>query len=52
VQTKQTFKVQLSGAGLRAMAGEKIKLKEEAIREILVTDTAWELGVEASGFKD
>jgi hypothetical protein len=30
---------------------KKIKL-EEAIREILVTDTAWELGAEASVFED
>jgi hypothetical protein len=30
---------------------KKIKL-EEAIREILVADTAWELGVEASNFED
>jgi len=26
------------------MAGKKIKREEEAIREILVADTAWELG--------
>jgi len=38
--------------GLRAMARKKIKLKEEAIREILVADTAWELGAEASNFED
>jgi hypothetical protein len=30
------------------MAGKKIKLEEEAISEILVADTASELGVEAS----
>jgi len=30
------------------MAGKKIKLEGEAIREILVADTALELGVEAS----
>ena len=30
------------------MGGKKIKLQEEAIREILVADTAWELGLEAS----
>jgi hypothetical protein len=34
------------------MAGKKIKLEEEAIREILVADTTWELGVEASDFED
>jgi len=46
VQTKQTI------VGLRDMAGKKIKLEEEAIREILVADTAWELGAEASDFED
>jgi hypothetical protein len=45
VQTRQTI------VGLGAMAGKKIEL-EEAIREILVTDTAWELGAEASVFED
>jgi hypothetical protein len=34
--------------GLRAMAGKKIKLEEEAISEILVADTASESGAEAS----
>jgi hypothetical protein len=34
--------------GLRAMAGEKNKLEEEAISEILVADIASELSVEAS----
>jgi len=38
--------------GLRAMAGKKIKLEEEAIRETVVADTAWELGVEAGDFED
>jgi len=31
---------------------EKIELEEEAVREILVPDTAWELGVETSDFED
>jgi len=30
----------------------KIKLEEEAIREILVAHTTWELGVEASDSED
>jgi len=34
------------------MAGEKNKLEEEAIREILVADTTWELGAKASDFED
>jgi hypothetical protein len=34
LQTRQTI------VGLRAKAGEKIKLEEEAIREILVAHTA------------
>jgi len=34
---------------LRAMARKKIKLEEEAISEILVADTALELGAEARG---
>ena len=34
------------------MAGKKVKLEKETIREILVADTAWELGVEASDFED
>jgi hypothetical protein len=38
--------------GLRAKAGKKIKLEEEAIREILVADTTWELGAESSDFED
>jgi len=46
VQTRQTI------VDPRAMAGEKIKLEEEAIREILVADTAWELDAEASNFED
>ena len=37
--------------GLRAMAGEKIKLEEEAIREILVADPAWESGAEVASLK-
>ena len=37
--------------GFRAMAGKKIKL-EEANHEILVGDTAPELGVEASNVED
>jgi len=37
--------------GLRAMAGEKIKL-EKATSEILVADTASELGGEASDVED
>ena len=44
VQTRQTI------VGLTAMARKKIKLEEEAIREILVADTTWELGEEASDF--
>ena len=39
VQTRQT-------AGLRAMAGKIIKLEKEAVCEILVADTASELGAE------
>jgi hypothetical protein len=35
-------------AGLKATAGEKIKLEEEAIHEILVADTTLELGAEVS----
>jgi hypothetical protein len=31
---------------------KKIKNEEEAIGEILVADTAWELGAEASDFED
>jgi hypothetical protein len=46
VQTRQTI------VGLIAMAGKKVKLEKEAIREILVADTAWELGAEASDFED
>jgi len=46
VQTRQTI------VGLRAMDGKKIKLEEEAIREILVADTSWKLGAEASDFED
>jgi len=46
VQTSQTI------VGLRAMARKKIKLEEEAIREILVADTTWELGAEARDFED
>jgi hypothetical protein len=38
--------------GLRAMAGKKNKLEEEAISEILVADTASELGAEASDVED
>jgi len=38
--------------GLRAMVREKIKLEEEAISEILVADTALELGEEASDVED
>jgi hypothetical protein len=38
--------------GLRAMAGKKIKLEEEAISEILVADNATELGAEASDVED
>jgi hypothetical protein len=34
------------------MARIKIKLEEEAIREIRVADTASELGVEANDFED
>jgi hypothetical protein len=34
------------------MNGKKIKLEEEAIGEILVADSAWELGAEASDFED
>jgi ferric-dicitrate binding protein FerR (iron transport regulator) len=34
------------------MARKKIKLQEEAISEILVADTDWESGVEASDVKD
>jgi hypothetical protein len=30
----------------------KIELEEEAFIEILVADTAWELGAEASDFED
>jgi len=37
---------------LRDMAGKKIKLEEEAIREALDADTTWELGVEPSNFED
>jgi len=36
VQTRPTI------VGLRAMTRKKIKLEEEAIREILVADTTWE----------
>jgi len=43
VETRQTI------VGLRAMAGKKIKLEEEASR---VADTAWELGAETSDFED
>jgi len=46
VQTRQTI------VGLRTMAGKKIKLKEEAINEILVADTALESGVEVSDSED
>ena len=46
MQTRQTI------VGLRAMAGKKMKLEEEAIREILVADTTWELGAEANDFED
>jgi len=38
--------------GLRAMAGKKIKLKEEVISEILVADTASELDAEASNAEE
>jgi len=38
--------------GLRAMAREKIKLEEESISEILVADTASELGAEVSNVED
>jgi len=38
--------------GLRVMAGEKIKLEEDAISEILVADTALESGAEASDVED
>jgi len=31
---------------------KNIKLEEEATREILVADTTWELGTEASNFED
>ena len=34
------------------MAGKKIKLEEEAISEILVADTAFESGAEASDIED
>jgi len=34
------------------MAGEKIKLEQEAISEILVADTTLELGLEASDVED
>ena len=34
------------------MAGKKIKLEEEAISEILVSDTASESGAEASNVED
>ena len=34
------------------MAGEKIKLEEDAISEILVADTALESGAEASDVED
>jgi hypothetical protein len=44
VQIRQTI------VGLREKKKKKIKLEEEAIREILVADTAWELGEEASDF--
>jgi hypothetical protein len=37
--------------GFRAMARKKMKLEEEAISEILVADTTWELGAEASDFE-
>jgi len=46
VQTRQTI------VGLRAKAGKKIELEEEAIREILIADTDWELGADASDFED
>ena len=46
MQTRQTI------VGLRAMARKKIKLEKETIRKILVADTAWELGAEASDFED
>jgi len=38
--------------GLRAMAEKKIKLKEEAISEILVADTVSDSSVESSDVKD
>jgi len=38
--------------GLRAMTEKKIKLEEEAISEILVVNTASELGAEASDVED
>jgi hypothetical protein len=38
--------------GLRDMAWKKIKLKEEAINEILVGDTPSELDAEASDVED
>jgi hypothetical protein len=38
--------------GLRTMARKKIELEEEAIREILVADTTWELGAEANDVED
>jgi hypothetical protein len=38
--------------GLRATAGKKIKLEEEAISEILVVDTDVESGAEASNVQD
>ena len=34
------------------MAGEKIKLEEAAISEIVVADTTLESGAEASDFED
>jgi len=37
--------------GLRAMAGEKIKLEAEAISEILVSDITLESGAEVSNLK-
>jgi len=50
----QSYRVQTRQAivGLRAMARKKRKLEEEAIREIPVADTSWELGAEASDFED